>query len=280
MHNDIRRHEPFESTRSASSQPKDTDFSSVLEPESGLCFFPAGAWKERSDPEAIVLLILSPTAGLLTSRDAAGNPTRTPTATETVWFVPARTPFAAHWHGPVSIICLRPLTEAYEFPFPRVFRLVDLARLDWELNRLYLSFQQALSAQPSIANLLTRRVLAVLAENETHWRTAGLSTERVQATCDFIEEHLSQNLSRELLAEADGQSLHHFVRMFKLRTGMTLRQYIARRRCFRARELIESGERLAEVAAAVGFFDQPEMCRKFNDVFGCPPSKFAPDPFS
>lgn len=280
MQNEHPHHEPFESTRPESKQPTGPSFDSALEPESGLCFFPAGTWKERSDPETIVLLILSATPGLLTSRDSAGAPTRTPTATETVWFIPARTPFAAHWHGPVSIVCLRPVTEAFESPLPRVFRLVDLARLDWELSRLCLSFQQALCAQPSIANLVSRRVLAVLAENETHWRTAGLSNERLQATCDLIEEHLAQNISRELLAEADGQSLHHFVRMFKLRTGLTLRQYIARRRCFRARELIESGERLAEAAAAVGFFDQPEMCRKFNDVFGCPPSKFAPDPLS
>lgn len=236
----------------------------------------AGNWREVPAPAPLVLVLLGTTPALLTSRGADGRADRMPVAGEAAWFIPAGTPFAAHWHGPRAMACLESAWLEKAGHLTRVFRLDDLARRDWELSELLRGYRLSRDVGREAVTAITRRVGVVLQENDTHWRSVGLSTERLHAATDFIEQHLSQKLSRELLARADGQSLHHFARMFKLRTGLSLREYIALRRCFRARELIGSGMRLVDAAAAVGFFDQPEMCRKFNQFFGCPPSTFAP----
>jgi AraC-like DNA-binding protein len=278
MQNDIPCHKPSDPSRPESGPPADKDPDLLSSTGDGDNFWmqPVGTWRERSVPASLLLLMFGSAPVLLTSRNADGRTVRLSVAGETAWFIPSGTPFSAHWHGPHAIACLGISPPVATGGSPRTFRLGDLARLDWDLAELVRRFHQARGFDRAETMAVARRVVTVLEKNESHWRTVGLSTDRLQATTDYIEEFLAQKLSRELLARADGQSLHHFARMFKLRTGLSLREYIALRRCFRARELIASGVRLVDAAATVGFFDQPEMSRKFNQVFGCPPGSFVP----
>lgn len=278
MHNDHPCNEPSEPIRPESGPCADEDLHPLSSAAADIEFWlqVAGTWRERNAPASVVLVLFGSAPALLTSRGPDGRSERTPVVGETAWFIPSGTPVSAHWHGPRAIACLGSASLEQVGHPTRIFRLDDLARRDWALNELLRGYRLERDSGHDAAMAIARRVDAVLQENDTHWRNVGLSTERLYATTDFIEEHLTHKLSRELLARADGQSLHHFARMFKLRTRLSLREYIALRRCFRARELIGSGMRLVDAAATVGFFDQPEMCRKFNHVFGCPPSTFAP----
>lgn len=264
--------EPNEPTRAGPDQPTEPDF----RPDVVFWNETRGTWKERSFPESKLLLVLSNTPALLTWRDEHAEAIRTPIAQDKAWFIPAHTSFAAHWHGPASIVCLGQAALGFEFKRPRIFRLIDLARTDWDLSQI-ISAQRAGDPGPEKwAVRLAQRVAAILQDNEVHWRTTGLSSDRLRVTLDFIEENLAQKLTREQLAELGGQSLHHFVRLFKARMGLSIREYITLRRCFRARELIQLGERQADAASAVGFSDQQKMCNKFTQIFGSPPSTFAP----
>jgi AraC family transcriptional regulator len=278
MHHDIPCHKPANLSRSESGPPLDKDSHPLSCPDADVNYWmqPAGTWRERNVPASLVLVLLGSAPALLNSRGPDGRPDRTAVSGEAAWFLPAGMPFSAHWHGPLAIACLGLVPPVAGYVRSRIFRLIDLARLDWELAEQLRGFPRTGDGGREEAMAVAQRVAAVLQKQETLWRNIGLSTERLQATTDFIEEHLAQKLSRELLARADGQSLHHFARMFKLRTGLSLREYIALRRCFRARELIAAGVRLVDASATVGFFDQPEMSRKFNQIFGCPPGTFAP----
>ena len=277
MKNDIPCHKPSDLSCPESAPPTNY-IDPILSIDDCANFWiqPPGAWLERSLPASLILLLFGASPAVLIARNPDGRTYRTSVAGETAWYIPSGTLFSAHWHGTHAIACLGLAPPVADGGLSRTFRLGDLARVDWELADVVRRIHQARGFGRDETMAVAHRVVTVLEANESHWRTAGLSTDRLQATTDFIEEHLAQKLSRELLARADGQSLHHFARMFKLRTGRTLREYIALRRCFRARELIGSGMRLVDAAATVGFCDQPEMSSKFNQVFGCPPGSFAP----
>ena len=250
----------------------------------------AGLQPECRHKDALVSVTLNRATALLSSQVPGNATTRTPISDQSVWLVPAATPHSAHWHEPVLLlrIFLRPdevasVLGADPMP-PRVVRLADLVRICWPIAEIIGEAQTVLAGGLGVplavsrAHELALHILRALHGPTACCRQDGLTDERFGAVTDFIEANLTQKLSREFLARTDGQSLHHFARMFKVRTGLTPRQYVDRRRCFRARELIQAGRRLVDAAAEVGFFDQPEMCRKFNAVFGCPPGTFVRRP--
>ena len=92
---------------------------------------------------------------------------------------------------------------------------------------------------------------------------------------DYIEAHLTAELSLDLVAGAAGLSSYHFSRMFRAVTGETVTAYIRRRRLTEAaRRLIERNERLIDLAMTYGFESQAAFSRAFKRQFGVPPGAF------
>jgi AraC-like DNA-binding protein len=280
MHNDLGKYQQLTqfSSDKFSSSPETPAFDTDFWLQS------PGVWQERRNDSPLLLLTLSKAIAILSVRAIDGRLVRVPIANEKIWLIPAGTPFAAHWHAHAQVVCLKLKPNEMFSAETRVIRLVDVTRDDWRLTRMVAGWRTgkpgSYAEAQSRAVDLARHAAIVLKASGKHFSEKWLSTERFRQAGDFIEEHLNKKLSREVLASAVGQSLHHFTRMFKRRTGLTLREYISRRRCFRARELIESGERLSRAAVAVGFADQAEMCKKFNQVFGSTPGKFARQNFN
>jgi len=241
---------------------------------------PVGSVPEQRLPHACAVITLAPATALF-SWQGGEKPQRRPIRAEKIWLVPARQPHAVTWHQPVPV--LRLTLPPDSLSGTHLFRLVDLTRLDWDaaeaIERL-----RAHAKQPELApvdlvenesRILIRQLVAALHRSRARLGTSGLDPERFRRVTDHIEETLDEDHPRQKLAPIAGVAEHHFSRMFKARTGLSMREYIALRRCFRARPLIASGMVLAEVAAAVGFKDQSAMCKKFLTFFGSAPSTFA-----
>ena len=62
--------------------------------------------------------------------------------------------------------------------------------------------------------------------------------ENVIATIDYIETHLSENLDLDGIAEAVNYSKYHLHRMFTATVGMTIHDYVQRRRLTEAAKLL------------------------------------------
>jgi AraC family transcriptional regulator len=78
--------------------------------------------------------------------------------------------------------------------------------------------------------------------------------ERIQATIDYIEEHLSETISLCELAELACFSEFHYHRMFQWMVGVTVMDYIRKRRLSQAVvALRESKRRVVDVALDYGF---------------------------
>jgi len=96
---------------------------------------------------------------------------------------------------------------------------------------------------------------------------------RLQNSVDHIENHLLDDLSIEEVAETAFVSSFHYQRIFSLLTGMTIGEYIRKRRLARAgQEIACSGDKVIDIALKYGY-DSPESFSKaFTRFHGISPA--------
>jgi AraC family transcriptional regulator len=103
----------------------------------------------------------------------------------------------------------------------------------------------------------------------------GLTERQVQHLLAFIQDHLSEPLSLDTLAQQVGFSPYYFARMFRQATGASPHQFVRRQRLERAQQLLAQTElSLAQVAAACGFADQSHLTQVFKEQLGCTPRAY------
>lgn len=103
----------------------------------------------------------------------------------------------------------------------------------------------------------------------------ALNREEMHWAKDFIRAHLHQNVTVSELAAATHLSSTHFIRRFKLATGLAPHQYLNSCRVERAKELLGRADlTISEVAQQVGFFDQSHLVRHFRHWVGVTPKAF------
>jgi transcriptional regulator GlxA family with amidase domain len=96
--------------------------------------------------------------------------------------------------------------------------------------------------------------------------------DRIGHALNFAQEHLSESLPVERLADVAHMSQRQFSRAFLAATGMTPAKAIERLRAEAARSRVEDGrEKLETIARAVGFAGSERMRQTFIRVFGQPP---------
>jgi AraC-like DNA-binding protein len=67
----------------------------------------------------------------------------------------------------------------------------------------------------------------------------------------------------------------HLIRCFKQTYGLPPHTYLTGRRIDRARRLLLAGQRPADVATAVGFYDQAHLNRHFTRHLSVTPARYA-----
>ena len=103
----------------------------------------------------------------------------------------------------------------------------------------------------------------------------GLSRERLQRVCDYIEAHLDDRLTLADLAGVACLSPYHFSRSFKQAVGVGPQRYVMERRIERAKILIRrTRQPLASIALEVGFTDQSHLTGVFRRETGMTPGRF------
>ena len=97
--------------------------------------------------------------------------------------------------------------------------------------------------------------------------------ENLNAAIAYLEEHLGDPLDWEALARKAGCSSFQLQRMFPYLTGMTLPEYVRRRRMTRAAvDLLAGAARVAEGALRYGYESPPPSNRAVNALHGVAPS--------
>lgn len=98
--------------------------------------------------------------------------------------------------------------------------------------------------------------------------------EKVTKIIHYINQHLDEDLSLELISAKFYLSKYHLLREFKKNTGYTIHQYITQKRLIMAKELLKDCWQVSEVCSKCGFGDYSNFIRAFKREFGTSPKKY------
>lgn len=98
--------------------------------------------------------------------------------------------------------------------------------------------------------------------------------QRIEQICDLLINTCEQEHSLSQLAEISGFSQWHFLRQFKLHTGITPHAFLVQARLHKAKKLLLAGNTPAEVSNQCGFSDQSHFTRHFKQALGVTPGNF------
>jgi AraC-like DNA-binding protein len=112
----------------------------------------------------------------------------------------------------------------------------------------------------------------MVTKNMSHW-DAIYAVQRMQA---YIDAHLQEKLTLELLAEAAGYSPWHSLRIFKQLMGKTPFEYIRAMRLSKAALLLRDAEpKVVDVAFDAEFNSHEGFTRAFSKAFGLSPKRYS-----
>ncbi|WP_440114768.1 AraC family transcriptional regulator [Paenibacillus sp. QZ-Y1] len=111
--------------------------------------------------------------------------------------------------------------------------------------------------------------------SETEKRNSDRAVSTIGLAKQYIEEHLSEDLSLEAVATKVFISPKYLSKLFKEEIGATYTDYITSRRMERAKELIESNNMTIErIASSVGYGTTAYFIKRFKDMYGCTPGHY------
>lgn len=99
--------------------------------------------------------------------------------------------------------------------------------------------------------------------------------QRLNMLMDYIEDHLTEEISGKDIARIVGLSDYHFKRMFSYMAGMSLHEYIKNRRLSVANGELVNGAKVTEVAFKYGYQSVEGFSRAFREWSGFLPSEVA-----
>jgi len=146
-----------------------------------------------------------------------------------------------------------------------------------ELKQSLKSYEQAMADERFGAEAMRDTLMVQLLVQIGRMGAASNSERRydgkIEKALCYINEHLTEKLSVESLAEQVYLSKYHFMRLFKAQTGDTVHAYIRQKRLLQAARLIREGTAANKAAADSGFADYSVFHRAFKESFGISPGQ-------
>ena len=100
-------------------------------------------------------------------------------------------------------------------------------------------------------------------------------THIIENIITHINEHFTQNLTVERLAELAGFSQYHFIRIFKKNTGFTPHEYIINTRIASAKYLLKNTSMsVKDICFGTGFSYESVFCSTFKRHMGLTPAQY------
>ncbi|WP_199614587.1 AraC family transcriptional regulator [Paenibacillus alkalitolerans] len=98
---------------------------------------------------------------------------------------------------------------------------------------------------------------------------------QIQTVIDYVEAHITEELSLSRLAQVARFSDFHFHRVFESMAGETVMEYVRKRRLARsAYQIAHSNERLLDIALENGFQNHETFTRAFKRMFELTPADY------
>ena len=98
--------------------------------------------------------------------------------------------------------------------------------------------------------------------------------EIIQTSAAYIDDHLKEALSVDMLASMVGFSPYYYCRLFSIYMGMPVMEYVRRRRLTYAVSEICEGKRILDAAMDYGFESHNGFTKAFRKVYGFSPDEY------
>ena len=99
--------------------------------------------------------------------------------------------------------------------------------------------------------------------------------EKFMSVCSYIDEHCTEDLTLESVADRAGFSKFHFSRLFKQFTNISFYKYLNQKRIETAEKLLVSPDlSITEVSLSSGFSSMSSFIRMFKQIKGCTPTEY------
>jgi AraC family transcriptional regulator len=126
-----------------------------------------------------------------------------------------------------------------------------------------------------LLHALVSRLFRIKGQEDRKGSANSLPLPRLRHVVERMRKDLSTDLDLKSLAAESGYSENHFLRMFRVATGLTPHQYLIRLRVMKAQALMRDGSsRLVDIALACGFSSHAHFSRIFRQVLGAAPSEY------
>ena len=98
--------------------------------------------------------------------------------------------------------------------------------------------------------------------------------DHIKSSLDYIEQNLKTDIKSEELASMAGYSVTHYYRLFNKATGLSVANYISKRRINYALFEILSGRKAIDAVLEYGFDTYAGFYKAFIKMYGCSPMKY------
>jgi AraC family transcriptional regulator len=129
----------------------------------------------------------------------------------------------------------------------------------------------------SIATALAAHLLRFYATRNYTLREYqdGLPKYKLDRALEYINEHLSEDVSLAAISTELGIGQYYLCRLFKQSLGMSPHKYLVQQRVERSKQLLKSKEtKIIDIAMACGFANPSHFARCFRQQIGISPKQF------
>ena len=156
------------------------------------------------------------------------------------------------------------------------------SKMEIVCRRLYRELSLGDAADRLYVESLVMRLAALLRQRHSATspmrpipQSSGLTRSQARRVLDYVEAHLSQQLTLSELAAIAELSLHHFARMFKKTIGVAPYRYVLQRRVERTKLMLRTARAsLVDISLSTGFYDQSHFTSTFGRLVGVTPTEF------